>query len=254
MRPYGGYFYNLGRETFLVPVRWEDDWPVLSPGTGRVESSYPAPDLPEKIWPAAPDCDDFNSPDLALQWNFLRTPAQKFWSLTERPGFLRLHLRPESLSELGTPSFVGRRQQHINCSAQILFEFTPLNELECAGLALIQNERFHFALLVTRTTETVVRLVKRAQGLEEILAEQPIHAGRFFLKVEAHAQAYGFYFAVEPDLWRLLAENVDGRILSTPVAGGFLGTWIGMYASSNGLPGMHFVDFDSFTYTGNDGN
>ena len=254
MRPYGGYFYNLGRETFLVPVRWEDDWPVLSPGTGRVESSYPAPDLPEKIWPAAPDCDDFNSPDLALQWNFLRTPAQKFWSLTERPGFLRLHLRPESLSELCTPSFVGRRQQHINCSAQILFEFTPLNELECAGLALIQNERFHFALLVTRTTETVVRLVKRAQGLEEILAEQPIHAGRFFLKVEAHAQAYGFYFAVEPDLWRLLAENVDGRILSTPVAGGFLGTWIGMYASSNGLPGMHFVDFDSFTYTGNDGN
>jgi hypothetical protein len=43
MRPYGGYFYNLGRETFLVPVRWEDGWPVMSPGTGRVEMSYPAP-------------------------------------------------------------------------------------------------------------------------------------------------------------------------------------------------------------------
>ena len=51
MRPYGGYFYNLGRETFLAPIRWEDGWPVVSPGTGRVELSYPAPDLPEQRWP-----------------------------------------------------------------------------------------------------------------------------------------------------------------------------------------------------------
>ena len=36
MRPYGGYFYNLGRETFLVPVRWEDGWPVVAAGSGRV--------------------------------------------------------------------------------------------------------------------------------------------------------------------------------------------------------------------------
>ena len=50
MRPYGGYYYNLGRETFLVPVRWEDGWPIVSPGTGRVEFSYPAPNLPEQIW------------------------------------------------------------------------------------------------------------------------------------------------------------------------------------------------------------
>ena len=33
MRPYGGYYYNLGRETFLAPVRWEDGWPIVSPGT-----------------------------------------------------------------------------------------------------------------------------------------------------------------------------------------------------------------------------
>jgi len=107
MRPYGGYFYNLGRETFLVPVRWEDGWPVVSPGTGRVEFSYPVPDLPGKSWPATPDCDDFNLPELTLQWNFLRTPPEKFWSLSERPGFLRLRLRPECLSEQSTPVLLG---------------------------------------------------------------------------------------------------------------------------------------------------
>ena len=251
MRPYGGYFYNLGRETFLVPVRWEEGWPVASPGTGRVEFSCPVPDLPEKSWPAAPACDDFNSPALALQWNFLRTPLEKFWSLTDRPGFLRLYLRPECLSEQSTPSFVGRRQQHIACTAQAVLEFIPQNDRECAGLVLVQNDRFHFCLVVTQAaTGQVVRLIKRAQGIEEILAEQPVKASRLYLKIEAHAQAYGFYSAIEPNQWRPVAENVDGRILSTPVAGGFLGTWIGMYASSNGLLSTNIVDFDWFIYTG----
>ncbi len=39
MRTYGGYHYNLGRETFLVPVVWEDGWPVFAPGEGRVPAS-----------------------------------------------------------------------------------------------------------------------------------------------------------------------------------------------------------------------
>lgn len=38
MRLYGGYHYNLGRETFLVPVTWEDDWPVFVPGVGGCRS------------------------------------------------------------------------------------------------------------------------------------------------------------------------------------------------------------------------
>ena len=52
MRPYDGYFYNLGRETFLAPVIWEDGWPIISPGTGRVKFSYPVPNLPEFSVPA----------------------------------------------------------------------------------------------------------------------------------------------------------------------------------------------------------
>jgi alpha-N-arabinofuranosidase len=43
---------------------------------------------------------------------------------------------------------------------------------------------------------------------------------------------------------------VDGRILSTPVAGGFVGAYIGMYASSNGHPSENVADFDWFEYVG----
>jgi xylan 1,4-beta-xylosidase len=252
MRPYGGYYYNLGRETYLVPVRWEDDWPIVSPGTGRVEFTYPAPDLPEHDWPTAPDRDDFDRSTLALQWFFLRTPRDEFWSLSDRWGYLRLHLRPERLSEPVSPSFVCRRQQHIHFAAQTAVEFSPQAENECAGLALVQNNGFYYCFVVTRTAQPVIRLIKRAAGVEEILAEQPIAAGRCYLKVEAHEQAYNFYVASEPNQWQLVAAGVDGRILSTPVAGGFVGAVIAMYASSNGRPSINCADFDWFEYVGFD--
>jgi len=250
MRPYGGYFYNLGRETFLAPVRWEDDWPIVSPGTGRVEFSYSSPDLPECYWPAVPACDNFDEPVLAPQWNFLRTPRDEFWSLSERPGYLRLHLRPERLSEHASPSFVGRRQQHIHFAVQTVLEFEPQTAHECAGLALVQNSDFHYRLVATLATGPVVRLTRRAHGVEEIVAEQPIRAGRLYLKVEAREQAYSFYAASEPGQWFPVAQDVDGRILSTPVAGGFVGAYIAMYASSNGQPSTNRADFDWFEYLG----
>jgi alpha-N-arabinofuranosidase len=252
MRPYGGYFYNLGRETFLVPVRWEEGWPVVSPGTGRVEFTYPIPNLPERTWPTPPPCDNFDSSTLALHWNSLRTPPDEFMSLSERPGYLRLRLRPQKMSEQTNPSFVGRRQQHIHFRAQTKLDFMPQNESECAGLALVQNNDFHFLLVVTKESETIVRLIKRVHGVEEVLAEQPIRPGEMHLKVESHEQDYHFYFANQPGEWQALAENVDGRILSTPVAGGFVGAYIAMYASSNGQPSTNHTDFDWFEYVGLD--
>jgi xylan 1,4-beta-xylosidase len=252
MRPFGGYFYNLGRETFLTPVRWEDGWPVVNPGIGRVEFEGPAPDLPEHPWPTAPACDHFDSPVLGPQWNFLRTPRGEFWNLSERPGHLRQRLRPQMLAEKANPSFVGRRQQHIRFAARAALEFTPRTPDECAGIVLLQNDDFHFRFVVTLDKKPVLRLIKREKGAETLLASKPVHAGRIFLKVSAEGQDYRFHFAEDPERWIPVAENVDGRILSTPVAGGFIGAYIGMYASSNGKPSDNVADWDWFEYLGED--
>jgi alpha-N-arabinofuranosidase len=256
MRPYDGYFYNLGRETFLVPVQWEDGWPVVSAGNGRVEFHHPAPSLPEQRWPQPPARDQFDAPQLADAWNLIRTPREEIYSLTERPSHLRLYLRPEQLSEQVHPSFVGRRQQHINFTAQTMLEFSPQSASECAGMVLLQNDNFHFRFVVCQVGEglTAVRLIKRAAGEETILAERPVSGDRFYFKVSARGQAYSFYIATEPDEWQTVLEEVDGRILSTPVAAGFTGAYIGLYASSNGQPSQNLADFDWFEYQGNQAN
>ena len=147
-RTYGGYFRNLGRETFLAPVQWEDGWPVVCPGAGRVEFHHVFPGLPEQIGETEPCCDHFDADRLSFAWNMIRTPREKFWSLDERPGFLRLKLRPEQITERVTPAFVGRRQQHINFAARTVMDFLPKGENETAGLVILQNANFHFRLEV----------------------------------------------------------------------------------------------------------
>jgi xylan 1,4-beta-xylosidase len=257
VRPYSapfepGYHYNLGRETYLAPVSWQmDDWPVVNPGSGGIDLEFPVPALAPHPWPEPPARDEFDVSTLALCWNFLRNPRTEFWSLTERPGYLRLRLRPEMLSEWANPSFVGRRQQHVNFAAQTVMDFVPGNEHENAGLVVIQNSDYHFRFVESLAGgKRVIRLIKRQQGEEATLAELPLTRDRIYLKVEARGQAYSFYVSEDGAQWHAVFENADGRILSTTVAGGFVGTYIGLYASSNGQPSRNTADFDWFDYAG----
>jgi alpha-N-arabinofuranosidase len=177
---------------------------------------------------------------------------------------LRLRLRPERLTDLANPSFVGRRQQHMSFVVRAALEFKSQHDYECAGLVLLQNNEFHFRFIITGTAtvclvrrstpEPALQLLPISTGTDVVLAEFPIQGNRFYFKVEAHGQDYSFYIATEPEAWQPVAEGVDGRILSTPFAGGFVGSYIGMYASSNGQPSTNTADFDWFEYVGLDEN
>lgn len=249
-RTCGGYYRNLGRETFLTPVKWENEWPVVNPGKGVLELEAAAPDLPETKWPQLPARDDFESAELSLIWNFLRTPRGEFWSLTERPGHLRLRLKPEQLTEISNPSFIGRRQQHLSFRAAAEMVFQPGAPGETAGLVLIQNADNHFRYeLKLEDGKQVLQLIVRSRGDERLLASAPYPQDKVQLKAEARGQDYSFYYrADEFGSWTALHERADGRVLSTDLAGGFTGAYIGMYASSQGAPSTNYADFDWFSY------
>ena len=137
------------------------------------------------------------------------------------------------MTEICNPSFVGRPQRHIDFAARTAFDFAPRNDTECAGLALLQNHDNHFRFV--RQGADIV-LSERKGGEERVLGAVPAAGEKHYLKVEARGQAYSFYYAAFPETWIPIAENASGRVLSTQVAGGFVGTHIGLYASSNGQP------------------
>ncbi len=82
----------IGRMTYISPVFFTNDWPMW--GTPQAPGRAPATALiPIQGVPAyrIPTSDDFSSPTLGLQWQWNHNPDNTRWSLTARPGYLRLH-------------------------------------------------------------------------------------------------------------------------------------------------------------------
>ncbi len=244
-RPYADDLHNTGRETFLLRVRWDDGWPsILSPDQ-PVPWVRPRPALPPQPAPPVPTSgnftvrDDFSEPALPPYWNVMRTPRGRPWyDLATHPGWLTLRARPEPLGGRGQPSFVGRRQQHATASASTALVFAPTRPGDFAGLAAFQNETHYYALgLGLERGRTVVRLERRAGGAPDapaaVVASARVRVrpgSPIYLRIDAWGREYGFWYAEEPDRWKQLVASADGTILSTKVAGGFVGTYYGVFA------------------------
>ncbi|WP_148409890.1 glycoside hydrolase family 43 protein [Murimonas intestini] len=251
VRPYKDAHFNLGRETFLVPVLWESDgWLRIDNENGLVNREERRPELPSFLPSPAPSSDNFESPVLKYCWNTIHPPVQSFYSLTERPGCLRLYLRPEVLHEICTPAFIGRRQQHAAFLMQAALDFTPMENCEEAGLALVQDDRFHYTYTVTKKgNERLLKLSAVRMGCPALLKEAPLPAsGRIYLTVTASREGYHFYYGMTDQEFLPFFTNADPTLLSSLTNEGFTGTYLGMYASSNHQDSNNYADFDWFLY------
>lgn len=247
MRPYGGYHYNLGRETFLVPVSWEDGWPVLAPGVGRVTAEVEVPFAgPARPGVAQGRATGTVRPD-DLRWTALRRPTSEV--ATPRADGWDLPVRPSTLAEPGTPAFLGVRQQHVDVDVRAVLE-APLGVGEDVGLTIRQSEADHVRLFVTGADgERRAVAVLRRGGVESVLGELPVAGtdGPVTLVVSARGQDYAL-LAGAGDSEPATVATADGRVLDSVSTGGFLGLWIGVYATSNGRPTTSVVHVHRFDY------
>jgi len=241
--------YHLGRETFLAPVTWDEaGWPVVNGGQ-PVEIEMHVTTLPPHPWEPSTARDDFDAQSLGLCWNFLRNPHPEDWSLEARPGWLRLRGSAVTLDQEHSPAFVGSRQQHMVFSASTQLDFAPRRANEEAGLTVLMNPRHRYEVYVTRQgEERRVRVRRRIGSLVGIVADVPAPAGNLVLSISADSSAYAFAVQDATGNRQQLATG-ETRYLSTEVAGGFTGVYIGMYATGNGTRADAAADFDWFQYT-----
>ncbi|MBN1268315.1 MAG: glycoside hydrolase family 43 protein, partial [Kiritimatiellae bacterium] len=227
-------WHHLGRETFLAPVMWDDNgWPLVG-RHGMAALEMEAECLPRQPWPQAPARDDFDASVLAPHWNFLRDPREGDWSLAERAGWLCLRGSAVGLDDVGSPAFVGRRQQHFDCRVAACLDFHPLVDGEEAGLVARMNEAHHYEIAVTLFNGERCAIVRRRIGsLSAVVARRPIEEGVVIMAVEADRDEYRFLCGSEQEEPRLLARG-ETRYLSKEVAGGFTGAYLAMYATGNG--------------------
>lgn len=251
-RPRGWFpqFHVLGRETFLTPVEWVDGWPRVGPVLER----HPAPAAWHPFEPE-PVRDDFDAVRLAPHWISPHRRPEHSWSLTDRPGRLTLTATGDSLDGPGH-TFVGRRQQHPDC--RVAARLDPGTAR--AGLSVRIDEAHHYDLEVARGEASVIA---RIGPVRQCLARRPVPPGPVTLAVEvrtepvvpptvtsAGQEAPGIRAGGPDTLVFSLGEGgdgdplaeLDGRYLSTEVAGGFTGRVIGMYVTEGSAA------FDWFEY------
>nr|WP_319571275.1 glycoside hydrolase family 43 protein [uncultured Draconibacterium sp.] len=251
IRPKGGRYQHLGRETYLAPVKWTDDgWPVGG-DNGVMLEEFPVPNLPEHQWEKGPARDDFSSPTLGLQWNFLRNPYEADWSLTDKPGYLRLNGSKVNLKEKDSPAFVGRRQPDFNMVASAKVSFKPVAGNEEAGLVVRGNDTNYLSLAITIRDGKRVALFRKYLQDEVSLEEfTEIPRDDVVLKISSNELEYRFW--VQPKGNNpILVGTAATKDISTEKIGGFTGVFIGMYATGNGSSNTNPADFDWFDYEAN---
>jgi xylan 1,4-beta-xylosidase len=250
----------LGRETAIQKMIWgKDGWLRTLDGQGISTIETPAPSLPVHKFPMTPAREDFNEPALLIYFQWLRTPwPEEIFSLTVRPGFLRLFGR-ETIGSLFKQSLVARRQQAHCLSAVTVVEFEPEHFQQSAGLVCYYNSaKFHYFFISCDETFgkhlRVMSCLPDSTQTDALTPPIAIPAGKpVHLRAEIDYERLHFAYRLEgvDKEWHWLPQQFDASILSdeatAPGQANFTGAFIGMACQDMAGTSNH-ADFDFFEY------
>jgi xylan 1,4-beta-xylosidase len=248
----------LGRETAIQPMVWSaDGWLRTADGLGLPYSEAPAPALPAHAFSRLPVREDFDTPELPLDFQWLRSPwPEELFSLTARSGHLRLFGR-ETLGSMFHQALVARRQQSHCYSAATVIEFEPERFQQAAGLICYYNgSKFHYLYIshdaaIGKYIRVMSCLPDQVQS--EVFSDPfaipggvPVH-----LRVEVDFERLYFAYRLGGQEWQRLPGHLDASILSDEAAApgtpNFTGAFVGMCCQDMAGTRRH-ADFDYFVY------
>lgn len=241
--------HNLGRETMLIPVDWNGEWPIFGKDGSLDEEIEVSRSLQEATDDWTEETvyqDDFTAPELDMGWNFIYNPDDTLWSTGG--GALQLKGNEKSLSDAEVLAWVGRRQQHHACRAEVTLTFAASQEGEEAGLTIFLNNRHHYeAALMQKNGQRKLILRRQIGSLWKIEKEIPCETQTVRFELEADKENYTFYYTL-PGKERICLGAGEVRYLTTEVGGCFTGNYIGLYAVGNGTPCKNVANFTEFCY------
>ena len=239
---------NMGRETFLAKVTWEDGWPVFNAGVGILEDMVTIPDLTTD----AKDTDEtvtygLDRDGIPFSMVRLRNPEENM--VVRENGGYRMKLLPYTLYECKPTAYLGIRQTSYYFSAKTTVTFSPKADREAAGLALLQSEEASLAVLYGQWDgKTGVAVWKKEFRKEPVrIAFSECTAEKVEISLRQYGQKADLSYCAGGSVTELVKE-IDTRFLSTEAAGGFVGNTVGMYATANGSVSDNTALFDTITY------
>jgi beta-xylosidase len=208
-RDYGA----VGRVPYLVPVKWEEGWPVLG-----IDGKVPALlDLPASkgLIPGIIASDEFTRKKgeraLSLVWQWNHNPDNSLWSVTARKGFLRLTTGRVDANFLMARNSLTQRTIGPVCSGEVSLDVSGMKDGDFAGLGLLQKNYGLAGVKVNGESKAIV-MVNASTGKPEEVQAIPLTQKTVFFKAECNFKdkkdVADFFYSLDGKTWTLLGTQL----------------------------------------------
>jgi beta-xylosidase len=236
----------VGRIPYLVPVTWQDGWPVLGV-EGKAPEILEIP-APEDSLAGIVRSDEFDrnpdEPELPLAWQWNHNPDNRHWSLDERPGYLRLKSARLDAELLQARNTLTQRTFGPESSAHTRIDVSHMKEGDYAGLTALQKNYGFIGVKAEQGSKWIVMVRPESEKPYEV-QKIAFDGDVVFLKVSCDFRnlkdtAY-FYYSLDGETWIEVGEPLH-MVYTLPH---FMGYRFGLFYFSTRSPGG-YVDFDYF--------
>ncbi|KAL1676504.1 glycosyl hydrolase [Schizophyllum commune] len=261
-RPQGGNdsHIQLGRESYLFPVTWEDGWPVFN--NGEPISEHIEGVLADKS-PLTNYTNDFDDDHLDNTFYYVRAPYKPFHSLTARPGYLRLNANAYAPGDRDSAALLLRKQTSYSEVFETELDFQPTDNLTEAGISVYYGDQLHNEIAVTGDPVggegrfIKVRTIVQAEQVgpwsltytnNTVTTVQyyPLSTSDGPVKLTAIGKPteYTLGYAAANEDW-VYPVTFDSAAISVPPFGGFFfkGAAFGIHSTGNGRSSLVPADF-----------
>ncbi len=188
----------VGRIPYLVPVKWEEGWPVLGED-GKVPITLDITDIEDGLANivASDEFDWDGSIVMPLAWQWNHNPDSRFWSLSQRKGYLRLMTGRIDNEVVQARNTLTQRTFGPECTASTKIETANIKDGDYAGLLVLQK-RYGFvgAKMENGNKYIVMTIAQNERPVETACI--PLEQDSLYLKIECDYKnrtdkAYFFY-------------------------------------------------------------
>jgi len=236
---------SVGRSPWLVPVKWEDGWPVLGVD-GKAPKTLDINDNEEGLGNIVVS-DEFNrkpGEPLLLAWQWNHNPDNRYWSIGERGGYLRLTTGRVDSGVLQVRNTLTQRTFGPVSSTTTKIEVAHMKDGDSTGLIALQRRFGYVGVKMEGNSKSIVMVSAQSNRPEEI-ESVPLKQQTVYLKIECDFRnrtdkAY-FYYSLDGKIW----TKIDTVLQMAYTLPHFMGYRFGLFNFATKTTGG-FVDFDFF--------
>ena len=233
----------VGRMSHLVPMVWKDGWPEPVGGNKKAPATLDLPVTQEPGYGMVTS-DDFDSDQLALEWQFNHNPDDKNWSLTANPGHYRITTSRTDNRVQNAKNTLTQRTFGPKCSGRTLVDGSGMKDGDIAGIVALQDDKGFVALAKDGGNYKVVMYSGNEKG-DGQKASAAISDSKVYLRVDFDLPidrgTASFYYSTDGTEWKKIGDNV-GLSYSLHM---FTGYRFGLFNYATKAAGG-YADFDWF--------